>query len=106
MAANIALVKNWTLHGVFWGSYMQHNPRVLRASLEQLALWLGEGKLHVPVSHRCDLPPPSCSARLSLHRGSTPPQCGQCMVATVSFSDHCTLVFIPQVLARTLAQHF
>ena len=54
MSANIALVKNWTLHGVFWGSYMQHNPRVLRGSLEQLAAWLGEGKLHVPVSHRCD----------------------------------------------------
>ena len=52
VSANIALVKNWTLHGVFWGSYMQHNPRVLRGSLETLVAWLAEGKIHVPVSHR------------------------------------------------------
>ena len=52
VSANIALVKNWTLHGVFWGSYMQHNPHVLRGSLETLVAWLAEGKIHVPVSHR------------------------------------------------------
>ena len=52
VSANIALVKNWTLHGVFWGSYMIYNPQVLRGSLQQLAAWLAEGKIHVPVSHR------------------------------------------------------
>ena len=52
MAANIALVKNLTLHGIFWGSYMQHNPAVLQGSLKELVTWLGQGKIHVPVSHR------------------------------------------------------
>lgn len=52
MAANIALVKNLTLHGIFWGSYMQHSPAVLQKSLQELVTWLGQGKIHVPVSHR------------------------------------------------------
>lgn len=51
--ANIALVKNLTLHGVFWGSYMQNNPRVLQQSLMELVSWLDEGRITVPVSHRC-----------------------------------------------------
>ena len=50
--ANIALVKNLTLHGVFWGSYMQNNPRVLQQSLMELVNWLDEGRITVPVSHR------------------------------------------------------
>lgn len=52
MAANIALVKNLTLHGVFWGSYMAQDPRRLRKGLEELLAWLAEGKILVPVSHR------------------------------------------------------
>ena len=57
VSANIALVKNWTLHGVYWGSYARpgNNPLLLRQSLEQLVAWLGEGKIHMPVSHRCSL---------------------------------------------------
>ena len=52
VAANVALVKNLTLHGVFWGSYMQHRPAILRKSLEEPLAWLGQGKIKVPVSHR------------------------------------------------------
>ncbi|KAK9818978.1 hypothetical protein WJX81_001512 [Elliptochloris bilobata] len=52
ISSNIALVKNATLHGVFWGSYMQHRPRVLRQSLEQLLAWLGEGRISIPIFHR------------------------------------------------------
>ena len=52
VSTNIALVKNATLHGVFWGSYMQHKPRVLRRSLEQLIAWLGEGRISIPIFHR------------------------------------------------------
>ena len=55
--ANIALVKNLTLHGVFWGSYMQNNPRVLQQSLMELVSWLDEGRIAVPVSHRCACKP-------------------------------------------------
>jgi len=52
VSLNLALVKNATLHGVFWGSYMQHQPRVLRASLEELLGWLGAGRISVPIFHR------------------------------------------------------
>jgi NADPH:quinone reductase-like Zn-dependent oxidoreductase len=30
VAANVLLVKNLTMHGIFWGSYQQHNPRLFR----------------------------------------------------------------------------
>ncbi len=45
------LVKNLTAHGIYWGSYAQHRPRVLRDSLAQLAAWAAAGKLRVRVSH-------------------------------------------------------
>ena len=57
VAANIALVKNLTFHGVFWGSYMQNNPPVLQRSLLELVTWLDQGRITVPVSHRCPLLP-------------------------------------------------
>ncbi len=36
VAANLLLVKNTTLHGVFWGSYMMNQPRVLHESMAQV----------------------------------------------------------------------
>ena len=64
VAANIALVKNLTFHGVFWGSYMQNNPPVLQRSLLELVTWLDQGRITVPVSHRCPLLPVSLLERL------------------------------------------
>ncbi|KAK9809173.1 hypothetical protein WJX72_010753 [[Myrmecia] bisecta] len=55
IAANVALVKNLTFHGIFWGSYTLHRPRVLRQSLEQLVQWLAEGRIVVPISHKVPL---------------------------------------------------
>eukprot|EP01026_Neomeris_dumetosa_P033886 TRINITY_DN2716_c1_g1_i3.p1 TRINITY_DN2716_c1_g1~~TRINITY_DN2716_c1_g1_i3.p1 ORF type:complete len:343 (-),score=52.41 TRINITY_DN2716_c1_g1_i3:93-1121(-) len=49
--ANILLVKNLTVHGVYWGSYIKGDPQLLRRSMEEcLELW-GRGQLNVPVSH-------------------------------------------------------
>jgi NADPH:quinone reductase-like Zn-dependent oxidoreductase len=42
-------------HGVFWGSYMQRRPRVLRDSMDQVLAWAASGQLRVPVSHRFGL---------------------------------------------------
>ena len=69
VAANIALVKNLTLHGVFWGSYMQHAPAVLQGSLRELLSWLADGKISVPVSHRQNAPhsPPACWMLFTWH---------------------------------------
>ena len=52
IAANIALVKNWTIHGIFWGAHQVAQPRVFRRTLEESVQWLSEGKVRVPVSHK------------------------------------------------------
>lgn len=43
VAANLLLVKNTTLHGVFWGSYMMNQPRVLHESMAQVGGDAGAG---------------------------------------------------------------
>jgi D-arabinose 1-dehydrogenase-like Zn-dependent alcohol dehydrogenase len=53
--ANIVLVKNWTVHGLYWGSYFQHKPEVLRESTQELLEMLGKGTLRVNVSHTFSL---------------------------------------------------
>lgn len=52
IAANIALVKNLTFHGIFWGAHQVAQPRIFRRTLEESAQWLAEGKVRVPVSHK------------------------------------------------------
>jgi sacsin len=51
LPANALLVKNLTAHGIYWGSYAQHRPAVLRDSLSELLAMAAEGKLSVRVSH-------------------------------------------------------
>ncbi|KAI5670345.1 hypothetical protein M9H77_10709 [Catharanthus roseus] len=47
--ANIALVKNWTIHGLYWGSYRIHRPAVLEDSLKELLSWLERGLISVNI---------------------------------------------------------
>ncbi|KAG8390194.1 hypothetical protein BUALT_Bualt01G0058200 [Buddleja alternifolia] len=49
--ANIALVKNWTVHGLYWGSHKIHQPRVLEDSLNELLSWLAKGLITIKISH-------------------------------------------------------
>ncbi|XP_072958769.1 uncharacterized protein [Typha angustifolia] len=49
--ANIALVKNWTVHGLYWGSYKIHRPYVLNDSLKELLSWLAKGLISIQISH-------------------------------------------------------
>ena len=51
LAANVLLVKNLTVHGIYWGSHSAHQPEVIRESLAELLRWAGEGTLRVRVSH-------------------------------------------------------
>lgn len=53
--ANIALVKNLTVHGIYWGSYFKHQPMILRDSMNELLLWLSKGFINVHVSHKFSL---------------------------------------------------
>lgn len=48
--ANLTLVKNISIVGVFWGAYAGRNPKVLTGSLLTLLEWHAEGKLKPHVS--------------------------------------------------------
>ncbi|RVW30702.1 Quinone oxidoreductase-like protein 2-like [Vitis vinifera] len=53
--ANIALVKNWTVHGLYWGSYRIHRPGVLEDSMKELLSWLARGLIEIHISHSYNL---------------------------------------------------
>ncbi len=48
--ANILLVKNCSVIGLYWGAYLQHNPELLHRSLSELLDWYTQGKLKPHVS--------------------------------------------------------
>jgi NADPH2:quinone reductase len=49
--ANILLVKNLTVHGLYWGAYARLRPKVLTDSFAALFAWYGQGRLRPHVSH-------------------------------------------------------
>lgn len=53
--ANIVMVKNVTVHGLYWGSHMQHDPKVLLDSMKELMGWFRDGSIKVQVSHKYSL---------------------------------------------------
>lgn len=64
--ANILLVKNLTVIGLYWGAYYRFAPAVMADSLAQLIAWHGEGKIRPHISHR--LPLAEANAALDLLR--------------------------------------
>ncbi len=52
---NILLVKNLSVHGVFWGSYRQRRPDLIAREFADLAGWFQAGKLKPHISHRVPL---------------------------------------------------
>ncbi len=48
--ANLMLVKNCSIVGLYWGAYARRNPQVLLGSLQQLMRWFSEGKIKPHVS--------------------------------------------------------
>ncbi|XP_050210935.1 uncharacterized protein LOC126661167 [Mercurialis annua] len=53
--SNIALVKNWTIHGLYWGSYRIHRPVVLEDSIRELLSWMEKGLITIHISHTYSL---------------------------------------------------
>lgn len=53
--ANIALVKNWTIHGLYWSSYKMHKPHILEDSIKELLSWLSKGLISIKISHAYSL---------------------------------------------------
>ncbi len=52
---NYALVKSFSLVGVFWGSFAARNPQQNRANFETLMQWVDAGKIKPLVSQTYDL---------------------------------------------------
>ncbi len=48
--ANIALVKNFSVVGFYWGGYLRRKPKVVTDSLAILLNWYAEGKLKPHIS--------------------------------------------------------
>lgn len=48
--ANLLLVKNCAVIGVYWGAYLWQNPSVIRQSLSELLSWYDQGLLKPHVS--------------------------------------------------------
>ena len=53
--ANILLVKNLSVHGLYWGSYRRQRPDLLPAAFAQMFGWWEGGKLKPRISARYDL---------------------------------------------------
>ena len=51
----VAIFQNLTIHGLYWGSYMKFDPKVLQDSMQELLEMLAKGSLHVPISHKFGL---------------------------------------------------
>ncbi|TQD98597.1 hypothetical protein C1H46_015845 [Malus baccata] len=47
---------NWTVHGLYWGSYKIHRPGVLEESLKELLSWVARGLISIHISHAYCLP--------------------------------------------------
>lgn len=52
---NLALLKGASAIGVFWGAFMQREPRQHRENLRELFGWLTEGKLRPHIGQRFSL---------------------------------------------------
>lgn len=51
VAANLLLVKNLSVMGLYWGGYLSFAPQVLTGSLETLLGWYQTGALRPHISH-------------------------------------------------------
>jgi NADPH:quinone reductase len=69
--ANILLVKNITVHGLYWGAYARLAPQVLSESFRTLFAWYEAGELHPHVSHVVPLEQAEDALDLLRNRTST-----------------------------------
>ncbi len=69
--ANLLLVKNLAVLGLYWGAYRQKAPDLLRSQFETLTGWFAEGRLQPLVSHRLDLEEAAQALDLLLTRKAT-----------------------------------
>jgi NADPH2:quinone reductase len=54
-AVNLALVKGFSVVGVFWGSFTQHQPQDFMTNMKELVTWYTQGKVKVVVDEAFSL---------------------------------------------------
>lgn len=68
---NLALVKNFSVVGLYWGAYANRNPTIMTNSLTTLANWYAEGKIKPHISHTYPLEQAADALTLLMNRQST-----------------------------------
>jgi NADPH:quinone reductase len=68
--ANIALVKNITIHGLYWGAHKEKDPVLYRKSLEEVAKLYAGGDIFVHVSHKYSLEQGKEAFSVLMNRGA------------------------------------
>jgi NADPH2:quinone reductase len=71
LPVNLALVKNASVVGVYWGAYGQRAPMVLMGSMRQLMGWYQEGKLKPHISETFKLAEAAKAMEVLMNRKST-----------------------------------
>jgi NADPH2:quinone reductase len=68
---NLALVKNFSIVGLYWGAYALRNPKIMADSLTTLADWYTQGKIKPHISHILPLAEAATALNLLINRQST-----------------------------------
>ena len=71
LRANHLLVKNVTVHGFYWGGFLQFKPSVVTDSLKQLFEWYESDKIKPHISHKFTLDQAEDALNLLKNRKST-----------------------------------
>lgn len=69
--ANILMVKNLSVIGLYWGGYLRFAPEVLASSLGRLIEWHGQGRIRPHVSHVLGLEEANAALDLLRERRAT-----------------------------------
>lgn len=68
---NILLLKNISLHGLYWGAHMIAQPKLFQASCNEIIDLWGTGKISPHISHKIPLSDINEAMRLVASREST-----------------------------------
>ena len=71
LKANHLLVKNITVHGFYWGGFLQFKPDVVTESLKQLFEWYKSGQIKPHISHKFTLDRAEAALNILKQRKST-----------------------------------
>ena len=71
LPANLALVKNCSVIGLYWGGYQERQPETLKRSWRQLLTWHQQGRLHPCISKTYPLEEAAAALNSVVNRTAT-----------------------------------